>query len=86
MSLKETLEREKNVVLYGQTARFRIVKYIVIVILALIIYAWKGWNAVGLSLVAGTAAGVCVHFVFRYLTAGWMKSWGPYKHDAFDMR
>jgi hypothetical protein len=79
MSLKEILIKEKNVVLYGQPKKFRIKKYIVLAILATALYLWKGWHVVGMVFLTLAVLGTIVHFIFRWKTDGWEKSWGPYK-------
>jgi len=42
MSFKELFTREKNVVLYRQSARFRIVKYAILIPISAAIYWWWG--------------------------------------------
>jgi hypothetical protein len=79
MTVKEWIEREKYVAIHGQTLRFRIVKYLILVAIAAGIYAWKGWKAVGLVFLTLFILGIAVHFFFRWKTKGWTESWGPYQ-------
>ena len=67
MDFKDALEREKNVVLYGQTARFRIIKYGILIPLFAIFYAWRGLSGTLALLGALFVLGLCVHFFFRYM-------------------
>ena len=82
MSFRDVYEKEKRVVLYGQTRRFRIIKYIVIFLIATIVYAWKGIDTVLWLLLISVVASLCIHFLFRWKTAGWTKSWGPGSIDC----
>jgi hypothetical protein len=79
MTVKEWIEREKHVVIHGQTLRFRIVKYLVLVAIAGGIYAWNGWPAVGVVFLTLFILAIAIHFLFRWKTKGWTESWGPYK-------
>lgn len=79
MTVKELIEREKYVAIHGQTPRFRIVKYLILLAIAGGIYAWNGWTAVGLVFMTLFILAIAVHFVFRWKTKGWTESWGPYK-------
>ena len=79
MTLKERIEREKYVVIHGQTLRFRIVKYLILVAIAGGIYAWNGWTAVGVVFLTLFILAIAVHFFFRWKTKAWTESWGHYK-------
>ena len=73
------LQRERYVVLHGQSWRFRVVKYIVILAAGTGVFLWKGGTAVAVMLLTLFVAGLVVHFVFRWKTKAWTQSWGPYK-------
>jgi hypothetical protein len=79
MTVKEWIEREKYVAIHGQTLRFRIVKYLILVAIAGSLYAWNGWTAVGMVFLTLFIVAIAVHFFFRWKTKGWTESWGPYK-------
>jgi hypothetical protein len=78
MTFKETYEKEKQVVLYGQSARFRLVKYAILIPLFTALYVWQGWSVTWKVLLASIVVALFVHFLFRYKTAAWTKSWGPF--------
>jgi small-conductance mechanosensitive channel len=79
MRIKESIRREKYVVLHGQSWRFRVVKYIVIVGVVAALTLWKGWQTALFFIVSLGVLGIIVHFVFRWKTKAWTRSWGPYK-------
>lgn len=79
MTIKELIEREKYVVIHGQTLRFRIVKYIILAAIAWGLYAWKGWTAVWMVFLVLSIIAIAIHFLFRWKTKAWTESWGPYK-------
>lgn len=79
VTFKESLRREKYVIIHGQTTRFRIVKYLVLFTLGIGLFFWKGWMAVGLAFACLFILGLAVHFLFRWKTKAWTESWGPYK-------
>ena len=79
VTFKDFFEREKHVVLNGQSRNFRIRKWIVILLVAIALYFWKGLGTVALTLLVCAALGVCLHFFLRWKTEAWTKSWGPYK-------
>jgi hypothetical protein len=64
--MNETVRKELYVAVHGQTARFRVVKYILIFGVGGAIY-WK-WGG---EVLAWT--------LLRYMSNGWMDDWGPYK-------
>ena len=84
MTLKEFYRKEKYIALHAQSRRFRIVKYCVLLALAVGVYLWKGLETVGLLFLLLFVAAICVHFFFRWKTEGWTKSWGPYKRIPFE--
>lgn len=84
MALKDFYRKEKYIALHAQSSRFRIVKYIVLLVVAVGVYAWMGLAAVGLLFLLLSLAGICLHFFFRWKTEGWTKSWGLYKRIPFE--
>ncbi|OGG69041.1 hypothetical protein A3C20_03535 [Candidatus Kaiserbacteria bacterium RIFCSPHIGHO2_02_FULL_55_25] len=84
MTLKDFYNREKHVALNAQPRNFRIAKWIVIVLVAGVVYAWKGLAAVGIFLLVCAALGTSLHFFLRWKTDAWTKSWGPYKRIRLD--
>jgi hypothetical protein len=78
MSLKELYEREKYIVLHGQSTRFRIKKWIVIFLLTAALSLWKGLFFASAILGSLLFLGVIAHFVLRWKTKAWTESWGPF--------
>ena len=74
----QKIMRELHVIARGQSIRFRVVKYAILVPLFIVLYAWKGWEITWKVLVALAILGVLVHFFFRHMTDGWRKSWWLY--------
>ena len=81
MDFKKLYEKEKHVVIHGQSVKFRIVKYIVIFAIVATLYIWKGLNTTIAIFGFLLLASLLVHFIFRWKTNGWEKSWWLYKHD-----
>lgn len=79
MTFKDFWMREKHVALNAQSRRFRIIKWLVILTIAALLYWWKGWIAVVSLTLFCVIAGTTLHFLLRWKTDGWTKSWGPYK-------
>lgn len=75
MPFKETVQKEKYVVVQGQTARFRVVKYSIIIPVLVILGFWKGWKFSLYFFLSLCVLGVLVHFVLRFLTKGWTEKW-----------
>ena len=75
----EAIEREKQVILYGQSARFRLVKYAILIPAFAALYWWKGSRITLVVLGIALVFAIAFHFFFRYKTAGWRKSYGPFK-------
>jgi len=78
-NLVQQIQREKYVVLHGQSHRFRIIKYVVIVAISYLIFLRKGLLATGLLLLLLVVLGIGLHFFLRYKTNGRTKTWGPVK-------
>ncbi len=83
MSMRNMLEREAYVAIHAQSWRFRVVKYVVLVLLAAGMAYAKGWQATGVLFVWLFVLALVVHFVFRWKTKAWTQSWGPYKKLDF---
>jgi len=79
MTFKQMLTREKHIVIHGQTARFRLVKYAILIPAFVLFYAWRGWNDTVTLLIVLFVASVAIHLLFRWKTKAWTRSWGPYK-------
>ncbi len=75
MSFKETYEKEKYVVVNGQSAKFRIVKYSIIIPLLVGLYLWKGARFSGYLVLFLVVFGTITHFVLRWKTKGWTQKW-----------
>ena len=84
MTLKDFYRKEKYIALHAQSRRFRIVKYSVLLVVAVGVYAWLGLGAVGLLFLLLFLVGICLHFFFRWKTEAWTKSWGLYKRIPFE--
>ena len=83
MTLKEFYRKEKYIALHAQSRRFRIVKYCVLLVVAVGVYAWKGWSAVGLLFLLLFLAGIGLHFFFRWKTEGVDKVLGALQANSF---
>jgi hypothetical protein len=83
VTLKEFYRKEKYIALHAQSRRFRIVKYCMLLALAVGVYVWKGLAATGLLFLLLFFAGIGLHFFFRLKTQAWTKSWGLYKRIPF---
>ncbi|PIR69344.1 MAG: hypothetical protein COU47_03160 [Candidatus Niyogibacteria bacterium CG10_big_fil_rev_8_21_14_0_10_46_36] len=79
MAFRDVYEKEKYIVIRGQSRAFRIIKYIVISGIAGVVYAWQGLSVTGYVFLALFAISICVHFLFRWKTRGWTQPWGLYK-------
>jgi hypothetical protein len=84
VTFKDFLRREKHVALNAQPHSFRIAKWIVIIVLAGLLYWWKGLMVVGALILFCIVAGTSLHFLLRWKTNGWTKSWGLYKRIPLD--
>ena len=80
MTFKESLKRELYIVIHGQSWRFRVVKYVVLLAIVGALFTWKGLETTVLVFLFLAVVAVGVHFFFRWKTAGWTRSWGPYKN------
>lgn len=73
-----TLKREFYVAAYGQSAKFRAVKYAILIPLFAAVYWWFGKEFLAWTLGVLLILALAVHFVFRYMTDGWKKQWWLY--------
>ncbi len=78
-AMKELIKKELYVAMHGQTARFRVGKYLVFAILFGGIYMRWGTRAVFLALWIAFVVAIALHFFFRSMSNGWMDDWGLYK-------
>ena len=72
-------KKELYVAVHAQSARFRVVKYIIIVAVLGAVYSWKGWEGVWWTLGVSFIFAIAMHFFFRWKSKGWMEDYGPYK-------
>lgn len=77
--MNDTIKKEIHVAIHAQTARFRVVKYAILVpLLAAVYWKWGGetfaWTLGVLLILA-----LMMHFFFRWKSNGWMDDYGPYK-------
>ena len=81
MSWKTTIRRELEVAFdrKSQPTWFRIAKY---VLLAAIIYFFRGTRWLWIILLALLVISLTLHFWYRYKTKGWTQSYGMWKHDG----
>lgn len=79
MTIKQWWEREKFAAIHGQTWKFRVVKYCILLGLIAAAWLWKGWWGVMRFLLISLSLALAVHFFFRWKTNAWTQSWGPYK-------
>lgn len=79
MTIKGRFAREKYVVLHGQSTRFRVVKYSVLLLVLGSLAAWQGAAVMAWVLVVLAIASLAIHFLFRWKTKAWSRPWGPYK-------
>lgn len=77
--MNDTVKKEIYVAVHGQTAKFRLVKYAILLPLFGGIY-WKwGGEVLGWSLLVALVFALALHFFFRWKSNGWMEDYGPYK-------
>jgi len=43
------------------------------------VYLWKGWFAMGLSIILGIVLGLSMHFFLRWKTHSWTRAWSKFK-------
>ncbi len=79
MKARDWYTREKYVVIHGQTAKFRLVKYAIILAVAAGIYLWQGWAVLGIAFGCAFILSIGIHLLFRWKTKAWTQDWGPYK-------
>ncbi|MBX4188418.1 MAG: hypothetical protein KW793_04800 [Candidatus Doudnabacteria bacterium] len=79
MSFKEAVKKEVDVIVHGQTIRFMLMKYAVLLLSVFLLFSWKGWRTVGIVFAILFAVSIMAHFFFRWKTKGWTQTWGLYK-------
>lgn len=79
MRATQFLAREKYVAQHAQPLWLRIIKFPIILAIAIGLGLWRGWIAVSLLLLFCVVTGTIFHFVLRWGSRGWTRSWGPYK-------
>lgn len=75
------MKRELKVILHGQSIKFRLMKYIVIISIGILIYRWQGWDGVAYFLLFGALLGISGHLFLRWKTKGWKQNWWLFKTD-----
>ncbi len=73
------MEREKYVVRHAQPLWLRIIKFPIILAIMIGLGVWKGWMAVLAVLLFCIVTGTVFHFILRWGSKSWTRSWGPYK-------
>ena len=81
MPFREALKKEVDVIVHGQTAKFRIIKYIVLLLLGYMLYVWQGLRTTVWVFLALAVISIIIHLLFRRKTRGWTESWWLYKND-----
>ena len=82
--MNELLQREAYVIVHGQSLQFRIVKYVVLLGIATLLYKLYGLTGIIYLLTFAFTVGIIGHIFFRWKTNGWTKSWGPFKTPIKD--
>ena len=78
-NFQQKIMRELHVIVRGQSARFRLVKYAILTALFGAIY-WKfGGKTFAIALAALALIGTAVHFLLRWKSKGWTEDWWLYK-------
>lgn len=73
------LEKELYVAIHAQTAKFRMVKYAILLPLFGVIYWVYGKEALLKTLGVLFVLAIAMHLFYRWMTNGWEDSWGGYK-------
>ncbi len=81
MEFNPIVKKELHVVAHGQSARFRAVKYAILIPLFIALYLWSGWGMTWKVLLALAIFGIIVHFLLRWKTNGWTQSWWLFRPD-----
>ena len=67
-----------QVIRYGQSVRFRIVKYVILIPLFAGLYGWKGIGITLTVLAVLLVVATGVHFFYRWKTNAWRSPWGGF--------
>ena len=71
--------KELYVAIHAQSARFRLVKYAILVPLFAAIYRFWGGRAFLWTLGIALVFAIALHLFYRWKTDAWTKDWGGYK-------
>jgi len=79
MALPPVIRRELEVAFStkSQSVTFRIIKYILVVVLIYLLWG-TGWLWIVFGIIF--ALSLMLHFLYRYKTDGWRKDYGMWKH------
>jgi hypothetical protein len=72
-------KKELYVAIHAQSARFRLVKYAILVPLFAVIYRLWGREVFLWTLGIAFIFAIAMHLFYRWMTNGWQDSWGGYK-------
>ncbi|MFZ2555313.1 MAG: hypothetical protein WAZ27_02535 [Minisyncoccia bacterium] len=72
------LKKELYVAIHGQTARFRMVKYAILLPLFAIIYWFWGGEALFKALGIALIFAIAMHLFYRWKSKSWIEPYGPY--------
>jgi hypothetical protein len=77
--MKNFFKKELYVIRHVQTARVRMVKYTIFLVIFWAVYWWGNWEAVRWTLGALLIVALGMHFFFRWKSKDWMEDYGMYK-------
>ena len=73
------IKREVYIAIHAQSSKFRIIKWIIILLVTYAIFLWRGLGAVYSWVIFGFVLGMTLHFFCRWKTRGWKHKWGKFK-------
>lgn len=82
--MSQALKREIYIILHGQSVRFRIIKYLILIGITVLLYKFYGSNGILYFYSFAFIFGIAVHLLFRWKTNGWRKSWGLFNTPMKD--
>lgn len=77
--MENWIKREAHIIAHGQSKMFRIIKWVILVVLGALVYAFFGGKVLGWTIFILAILGISAHFLFRWKTRGWTKDWWLYK-------
>lgn len=77
--MRDFLKKEIYVAIHGQTAKFRIVKYAILIPLFAAVYWFYGTEVLLKTLGVLFVLAITMHFFYRWKTEAWTRDWGGYK-------